>query len=196
MVRFIGQQKLILDGDKCSFLFFSHISLLKNYPGRENTRFSIFTNSIWASSAHLFSNAPPSALQSKCSLDGLDSKETQPPLPPKADKYSQLKAPQTSSEGKNIPPSLPSPVSHHPSQFSSSATKWQVKNSISGVPIHEKALIKPDECRWQVIQKPHQRSSSPQTFLAKSVQDLPNNSRVNHWNMSHSFLFFFFFLRW
>uniref|UniRef100_A0A8C8DKF7 Palmitoyltransferase n=1 Tax=Oryzias sinensis TaxID=183150 RepID=A0A8C8DKF7_9TELE len=42
--------------------------------------------------------------KSKCSLDGLDGKEMQPPLPPKADKYSQLKAPQTSSEGKNIPP--------------------------------------------------------------------------------------------
>ncbi len=31
-----------------------------------------------------------SSLQSKSSLDGLDDKETQPPLPPKADRYNQL----------------------------------------------------------------------------------------------------------
>lgn len=38
-------------------------------------------------------------LQSKSSLDGLDDKETQPPLPPKADRYNQLKSQLTSSEG-------------------------------------------------------------------------------------------------
>ena len=45
-------------------------------------------------------NTPLSSMQSKNSLDGLDNKETQPPLPPKADRYNQLKSQLTSSEGK------------------------------------------------------------------------------------------------
>lgn len=43
---------------------------------------------------------PPPHLQSKSSLDGLDEKEVQPPLPPKADRYNQLKGHVTSSEGE------------------------------------------------------------------------------------------------
>ncbi|XP_034026982.1 probable palmitoyltransferase ZDHHC8 [Thalassophryne amazonica] len=47
--------------------------------------------------------------KSKSSLDGLDDKETQPPLPPKADRYNPLKSQLTSSEesslsGKTHPP--------------------------------------------------------------------------------------------
>ncbi|KAA8592972.1 hypothetical protein FQN60_018427 [Etheostoma spectabile] len=37
--------------------------------------------------------------KSKSSLDGLDEKDTQPPLPPKADRYNQLKSQMASSEG-------------------------------------------------------------------------------------------------
>lgn len=39
-------------------------------------------------------------MKSKSSLDGFEGKETQPPLPPKADRYNQLKKQLTSGEGK------------------------------------------------------------------------------------------------
>ncbi|XP_038129529.1 palmitoyltransferase ZDHHC8B isoform X3 [Cyprinodon tularosa] len=41
-------------------------------------------------------------IKSKSSIDGLDGRETQPPLPPKADRYNQLKGQLTSSEGTNL----------------------------------------------------------------------------------------------
>uniref|UniRef100_A0A3B4F8T3 Palmitoyltransferase n=1 Tax=Pundamilia nyererei TaxID=303518 RepID=A0A3B4F8T3_9CICH len=40
--------------------------------------------------------------KSKSSLDGLDDKDTQPPLPPKADRYNQLKSQMTSSEETSL----------------------------------------------------------------------------------------------
>lgn len=126
--------KLILDGDKCfltknKYNLFFPTSTSKRIAQAEKTPGSASLPTAYGplfvvALAHLFSNAPPSALQSKCSLDGLDSKEMQPPLPPKADKYSQLKAPQTSSEGKNIPPQALSVTIHPIHPFS--ATKWQV----------------------------------------------------------------------
>ncbi|AWP06558.1 putative palmitoyltransferase ZDHHC8 [Scophthalmus maximus] len=57
--------------------------------------------------------------KSKCSLDGLDDKETQPPLPPKADRYNQLKGPVTSSEDSSLSgkthPSTPAMYKYRPS---------------------------------------------------------------------------------
>uniref|UniRef100_A0A672IR69 Palmitoyltransferase n=1 Tax=Salarias fasciatus TaxID=181472 RepID=A0A672IR69_SALFA len=57
--------------------------------------------------------------KSKSSLDGLDDKDIQPPLPPKADRYNQLKSQLTSSEesslsGKNHP-STPAMYKFRPS---------------------------------------------------------------------------------
>ncbi|KAG7241365.1 hypothetical protein INR49_025565, partial [Caranx melampygus] len=57
--------------------------------------------------------------KSKCSLDGLDDKETQPPLPPKADRYNQLKSQMTSSEESSLSgkthPSTPAMYKFRPS---------------------------------------------------------------------------------
>ncbi|KAF0033631.1 hypothetical protein F2P81_013697 [Scophthalmus maximus] len=57
--------------------------------------------------------------KSKCSLDGLDDKETQPPLPPKADRYNQLKGPVTSGEDSSLSgkthPSTPAMYKYRPS---------------------------------------------------------------------------------
>ncbi|XP_016147401.1 palmitoyltransferase ZDHHC8B [Sinocyclocheilus grahami] len=61
-------------------------------------------------------------LRSKTSLDGVDDKsiDTQPPLPPKADRYNQLKSQLTSSEesslsGKPTNPSTPAMYKYRPS---------------------------------------------------------------------------------
>ncbi|XP_077416394.1 palmitoyltransferase ZDHHC8B isoform X2 [Vanacampus margaritifer] len=57
--------------------------------------------------------------KSKSSLDGLDEKETQPPLPPKADRYNQLKNHLTSSEESSLSgkthPSTPAMYKFRPS---------------------------------------------------------------------------------
>ncbi|XP_042344574.1 palmitoyltransferase ZDHHC8B [Plectropomus leopardus] len=57
--------------------------------------------------------------KSKSSLDGLDEKETQPPLPPKADRYNQLKSQLTSSEESSLSgkthPSTPAMYKYRPS---------------------------------------------------------------------------------
>ncbi|KAM3868094.1 palmitoyltransferase ZDHHC8B [Diretmus argenteus] len=57
--------------------------------------------------------------KSKSSLDGLDDKETQPPLPPKADRYNQLKSHLTSSEESSLSgkthPSTPAMYKYRPS---------------------------------------------------------------------------------
>ncbi|CAJ1068414.1 probable palmitoyltransferase ZDHHC8 [Xyrichtys novacula] len=57
--------------------------------------------------------------KSKSSLDGLDEKETQPPLPPKADRYNQLKNQLTSSEESSLSgkthPSTPAMYKYRPS---------------------------------------------------------------------------------
>ncbi|XP_059192642.1 palmitoyltransferase ZDHHC8B [Centropristis striata] len=57
--------------------------------------------------------------KSKSSLDGLDEKETQPPLPPKADRYNQLKSQMTSSEDGSLSgkthPSTPAMYKFRPS---------------------------------------------------------------------------------
>uniref|UniRef100_A0A668A4X9 Palmitoyltransferase n=1 Tax=Myripristis murdjan TaxID=586833 RepID=A0A668A4X9_9TELE len=57
--------------------------------------------------------------KSKSSLDGLDDKETQPPLPPKADRYNQLKSQLTSSEESSLSgkthPSTPAMYKFRPS---------------------------------------------------------------------------------
>uniref|UniRef100_A0A672ZLZ6 Palmitoyltransferase n=1 Tax=Sphaeramia orbicularis TaxID=375764 RepID=A0A672ZLZ6_9TELE len=57
--------------------------------------------------------------KSKCSLDGLDEKETQPPLPPKADRYNQVKNQLTSSEESSLSgkthPSTPAMYKYRPS---------------------------------------------------------------------------------
>ncbi|KAM4577322.1 palmitoyltransferase ZDHHC8B isoform 2-T2 [Odontesthes bonariensis] len=58
-------------------------------------------------------------IKSKNSLDGLDNKETQPPLPPKADRYNQLKSQLTSSEESSLSgkthPSTPAMYKFRPS---------------------------------------------------------------------------------
>uniref|UniRef100_A0A9J8DHK8 Palmitoyltransferase n=1 Tax=Cyprinus carpio carpio TaxID=630221 RepID=A0A9J8DHK8_CYPCA len=61
-------------------------------------------------------------LRSKTSLDGMDDKsiDTQPPLPPKADRYNQLKSKLTSSEGNSLSskptnPSTPAMYKYRPS---------------------------------------------------------------------------------
>ncbi|XP_047237223.1 palmitoyltransferase ZDHHC8B isoform X2 [Girardinichthys multiradiatus] len=58
-------------------------------------------------------------IKSKNSIDGLDSKETQPPLPPKADRYNQLKGQLTSSEESSVSgkthPSTPAMYRFRPS---------------------------------------------------------------------------------
>uniref|UniRef100_A0A3Q1F6C3 Palmitoyltransferase n=1 Tax=Acanthochromis polyacanthus TaxID=80966 RepID=A0A3Q1F6C3_9TELE len=57
--------------------------------------------------------------KSKSSLDDLDDKETQPPLPPKADRYNQLKNQMTSSEESSLSgkthPSTPAMYKYRPS---------------------------------------------------------------------------------
>lgn len=57
--------------------------------------------------------------KSKSSLDGLEDKETQPPLPPKADRYNQLKGQLTSSEESSLSgkthPSTPAMYKFRPS---------------------------------------------------------------------------------
>ncbi|KAM4746135.1 palmitoyltransferase ZDHHC8B isoform 1-T2 [Anableps anableps] len=57
--------------------------------------------------------------KSKSSIDGLDSKETQPPLSPKADRYNQLKGQLTSSEESSVSgkthPSTPAMYRFRPS---------------------------------------------------------------------------------
>ncbi|XP_075904378.1 palmitoyltransferase ZDHHC8B [Nelusetta ayraudi] len=57
--------------------------------------------------------------KSKSSLDGLDEKEMQPPLPPKADRYNQLKGHMTSSEESSLSgkthPSTPAMYKFRPS---------------------------------------------------------------------------------
>ncbi|XP_034728743.1 probable palmitoyltransferase ZDHHC8 isoform X2 [Etheostoma cragini] len=57
--------------------------------------------------------------KSKSSLDGLDEKDTQPPLPPKADRYNQLKSQMASSEDSSLPgkthPSTPAMYKYRPS---------------------------------------------------------------------------------
>uniref|UniRef100_A0A3Q3JW23 Palmitoyltransferase n=1 Tax=Monopterus albus TaxID=43700 RepID=A0A3Q3JW23_MONAL len=57
--------------------------------------------------------------RSKSSLDGLDDKETQPPLPPKAERYNQLKSQLTSSEESSLSgkthPSTPAMYKFRPS---------------------------------------------------------------------------------
>ncbi|CAN9513549.1 unnamed protein product [Ophioblennius macclurei] len=57
--------------------------------------------------------------KSKSSLDGLDDKEVQPPLPPKADRYNQLKGQLTSSEESSMSaknhPSTPAMYKYRPS---------------------------------------------------------------------------------
>lgn len=84
--------------------------------------------------------------KSKCSLDGLDDKEIQPPLPPKADRYNHLKNQLTSSEesslsGKNHP-STPAMYKYRPT-FS---TMPKVHYHTSG-----EKIIMADECKTPAI---------------------------------------------
>ncbi|XP_015238532.1 PREDICTED: probable palmitoyltransferase ZDHHC8 isoform X3 [Cyprinodon variegatus] len=90
-------------------------------------------------------------IKSKSSIDGLDGRETQPPLPPKADRYNQLKGQLTSSEGTNLRESSLSGKTHP-----STPAMYRFRPSFGTMPkVHyhtaEDKIIMPDDRKNSAI---------------------------------------------
>lgn len=108
--------------------------------------------------------------KSKSSLDGLDEKETQPPLPPKAERYNQLKGQLTSSEESSLSgkthPSTPAMYKFRPSFGTMPKVHYHTA---------EERIIMPDERKTSAILEEGVRGHD---YRSEPNLDLPDYSNA------------------